>query len=267
MKQFYQTLECPPDSNPDDLRKAWRKKCREHHPDLGGDPQKFLEIMHAYKMLTDPSYQMRTTRQPIRDLTFNVQTSINFLEAFFGTKLTLSYNRVHLDGSLEQIKDSVVDPITLAIEVPCGSTNGLEVKVQGKGMSCGSQMGDAVVRVGVRRHPRYTVKDIDVYCNEEVPLDIMLKGGEVVVDTLWGSKVIWVPAGTRPNDKIRIYEAGVAKKGFQYCTIAPLFPNQQDLKNDTWKGLNINWEQVDEKNKEDDDLMAKFEALKDNKNG
>ena len=81
MKQFYQTLECPPDSNPDDLRKAWRKKCREHHPDLGGDPQKFLEIMHAYKMLTDPSYQMRTTRQPIRDLTFNVQTSINFLEA------------------------------------------------------------------------------------------------------------------------------------------------------------------------------------------
>jgi len=262
VNQFYQTLECPPDSTPEELRKAWRKKCRENHPDMGGDPDKFMEVMHAYKMLTDPSYKNRTQAQPIRDLTFSVQIAITFLEAFYGTKLTINYNRIYLDGNLQQIKESKIEPITISFDIPAGATNGMEHKVKGKGMMCGSQVGDTIIRVSIQSHPRYSVRDIDVYCDEEVPLDIMLKGGEVVVDTLWGHKVIWIPAGTRPGDKIKIYDSGVLKKGNQYCTIKPIFPDQQDLKKETWKGLNINWKHVEDKNKEDEELMAKFESLK-----
>jgi DnaJ-class molecular chaperone len=262
MNNYYQILGCQPNSAPEGLRKAWRKKCREHHPDLGGSNEKFLEIMHAYKMLTDPSYQYKNKNENVRDLTFNVHIAINFLEAFYGTKITVNYNRVYLDGALEQIKSDIIEPISVSFDIDPGSTSGLLHRVQGNGMVCGTQVGDLAITVNIRRHPRYSVSGIDVLCDEEVPLDIMLKGGEIVVDTLWGHKVIWIPPGTMPGDKVRIYECGVAKKGYQYCTVKPVFPNQAELKKETWKGLNINWEKVEEKNKEDQELFDKFEALK-----
>lgn len=261
MKEYYQTLDCPPNANPEELRKAWRNKCRENHPDLGGDPTKFLEVMHAYKMLTDPSYQTKMKKEQPRDLTFNIQVAVDFLEAFYGTRIVLNYNRIYLDARFEQIKDHNVEPISITCDVPAGSTNGLEQKLKGKGMVCGTSVGDAIVKISVRRHPRYSVSGIDVLCEEDVALDIMLKGGEITVDTLWGHKVIWIPPGTQPGDRIRVYNAGVEKKGYQYSAIKPKYPTQQDLKKDIWKGLNINWIKVEEKNKEDEELMAKFESL------
>lgn len=267
MQNFYQTLECPPNSTPDELRKAWRKKCREHHPDLGGDAQKFLEVMHAYKMLTDPSYLQRMKQEQPRDLTFRIQIAVDFLEAFYGTRIVLNYNRIYLDGTFEQIRDHQVEPLSITCDIPAGSTNGLEQLVKGKGMVCGSAVGDAIVRITVKRHNRYSVSGIDVLCDEEVPLDIMLKGGEITVDTLWGHKVIWIPPGTRPGDRIRIHDVGVEKKGYQYSTIKPIYPDQKDLKKDAWKGLNINWEKVEQKNKEDEELLAKFEQMRSQPNG
>jgi DnaJ-class molecular chaperone len=267
LKQFYQILECNPNATPDEIRKAWRKKCREHHPDLGGEVNKFLQITHAYKMITDPSYQQQAKGSQIKDLTFRIQIAIDFLEAFYGTRITINYNRIYLDHKYEQIKDDNIEPISISVEIPPGSTRGMEYKSKDMGIVCGHQRGDAVVKIDVRRHPRYTCADIDVYCDEEVPLDVMLKGGEITVDTLWGHKVIWIPPGTRPGDKIRIYESGVQKKGYQYSTIKPIFPNSQDLRKDAWRGLNINWEQAEVKNKEDDELMAKFDSLRNPKNG
>lgn len=38
----------------DDIKKAFRKLAREHHPDAGGDEAKFKEINEAYEVLSDP---------------------------------------------------------------------------------------------------------------------------------------------------------------------------------------------------------------------
>jgi len=37
-----------------DIAKAWRNLARTHHPDKGGDPEKFKEIARAYEVLGDP---------------------------------------------------------------------------------------------------------------------------------------------------------------------------------------------------------------------
>jgi DnaJ-class molecular chaperone len=263
MTDYYQILNCPPNATLEELRKAWRKKCLECHPDNpdGGNTTDFLNVMHAYKMLTDPSYKNEMQQQH-KDLTFRVNIVIDFTEAFFGKKITISYNKVYLDNTYQQIKDHAIEPVTLSMDIPPGSTNGLEALFTTMGIACGLQHGDTIIKIGVRNHPRYTVKDIDVYADEEVPLDIMLKGGEITVQTLWGHKTIWVPAGTKPGEKIRIYESGVQKKGYQYSTIKPVFPDRNELKKETWKGLNINWDNVEKKNKEDEELMIKYEELR-----
>lgn len=262
MQHFYDILECNPKSTPEEIRKAWRKKCRESHPDLGGSPDIFMAVMNAYKMITDPHYRLKENKY-IKELTFKITVSTNFEEAFFGNKIILNYNRIYLDYNLEQIPSTTIEPLSVMVSIPPGSTAGLSFVEKGKGYVCGSQIGDAQVEVVVRSNLRYSQQDIDILCDEDVPLDIMLMGGEITVDTLWGQKLVWVPPGTSMGDRIKIPYSGVEQKGFQICKINPIFPKPKELKeNNAWQGLNINWEYIQKKNEEDDELMKKYEELR-----
>ncbi len=50
---YYKTLGVPRDASADQIKKAFRKLAREHHPDAGGDEAKFKEINEAYEVLSD----------------------------------------------------------------------------------------------------------------------------------------------------------------------------------------------------------------------
>ena len=52
--KFYDLLGCAKDSSDADIKKAFRKAAMQHHPDKGGDPEKFKEISKAYEVLSDP---------------------------------------------------------------------------------------------------------------------------------------------------------------------------------------------------------------------
>ena len=51
---MYDVLGVPRDASPEDIKKAYRKLAREHHPDKGGDPEKFKKVQEAYETLSDP---------------------------------------------------------------------------------------------------------------------------------------------------------------------------------------------------------------------
>ncbi|WP_224392918.1 hypothetical protein [Pseudonocardia sp. ICBG1293] len=42
----------PADVSPELLRTAWRTAARHHHPDRGGDPDRFIALSSAYELLT-----------------------------------------------------------------------------------------------------------------------------------------------------------------------------------------------------------------------
>src|SRR5512138_410538 len=54
---FYETLGVKRDASADDIRKAYRKLARKHHPDVNpgdkGAEDKFKEISAAYEVLSD----------------------------------------------------------------------------------------------------------------------------------------------------------------------------------------------------------------------
>lgn len=52
--KLYETLELPPTANTEEVRKAYRRLAVLHHPDKGGDAEKFKEISQAYEALTSP---------------------------------------------------------------------------------------------------------------------------------------------------------------------------------------------------------------------
>lgn len=50
---YYKALGVPRTATTDEVKKAFRKLARTHHPDAGGDEAKFKEINEAYEVLSD----------------------------------------------------------------------------------------------------------------------------------------------------------------------------------------------------------------------
>ena len=51
LDHFSKTLGVATDASEDEIHRAYRKLASLHHPDLGGDKQKFQDIQHAYEGL------------------------------------------------------------------------------------------------------------------------------------------------------------------------------------------------------------------------
>lgn len=54
MPSLYETLEVERGAGGDDIKRAWRRAALAHHPDKGGDPEKFKKMQEAYSVLSDP---------------------------------------------------------------------------------------------------------------------------------------------------------------------------------------------------------------------
>ncbi|MDO8554385.1 MAG: molecular chaperone DnaJ [Candidatus Micrarchaeota archaeon] len=70
-KDYYDLLGVTKTSTPDEIKKAYRKLAMEHHPDKGGNAEKFKEISEAYAALSDE--QKRKTYDQYGHEGFNQQ--------------------------------------------------------------------------------------------------------------------------------------------------------------------------------------------------
>ncbi len=52
-KDYYDTLGIKKDASADEIKKAFRRLSRKHHPDAGGSEERFKEINEAYQVLSD----------------------------------------------------------------------------------------------------------------------------------------------------------------------------------------------------------------------
>lgn len=85
MPNYYETLGVENNASDDEIKKAYRKLSLIHHPDRGGDTNKFQEISSAYETLSDPQRRSQYDAQlngiripPFTGFPFPGATNIHF---------------------------------------------------------------------------------------------------------------------------------------------------------------------------------------------
>ena len=241
------------------LKKTYHKLAKEHHPDNGGDPDTFRNIHYAYKMLSDPSFSFKEKSQESPpNLNFMLNLSVTFEQAFFGDYLTITTNPIHINENREPIninkeKDVFLDIDVIRVPVSAGTSHGENFVIPRKGLRYKDSVGDLVITYNVCKHPRFQLRGADVVSVEHIPLDIMIKGGEVEVSTMYGIKTLEVPPGTSPNTELKIKNMGVQSIGSHIFIIRPIFPTKEELKkNKNWKKFGIKWKKKNDGPVEDE---------------
>ena len=254
-KDYYQVLGVPRAATAADVKRAYRKLARRHHPDVNtGDAaaeQRFKAVNEAYEVLGDPATRRRYDELganwrhyeqpqapgagPFAGGPFGFggpQAFSDFFETFFGG--AAAGGRSARDGvgssgvehaielSLEQAFRGATRRLLIRgggparpvdVRIPGGVTDGALVRVAGEG-GPGGGAGELLLRVRIRPHPRFTLRNRDLHVETALPVTTAVLGGDVEVATLDGRTVrLRIPRATQPGQVFRIKGRGMPGPG------------------------------------------------------
>jgi molecular chaperone DnaJ len=106
-------------------------------------------------------------------------------------------------GRIEEVRH-------LQVTVPPGIEDGgvLRLSGQGEGAPPGGEPGDLYVQVLFEPDPRFHREGRQAYTEAEVPLQVALLGGEVLVPTITGEAALRIPPATQPERQFRLRGEG-----------------------------------------------------------
>lgn len=237
---YYKILSVAKEATADDIKRAYRKLASQHHPDKGGDKNKFQEIEEAYRTLSDPhkrqQYDMQQNARPgmqfqwhssdmnhpdiseiFRNFGFGGDPFGNFRQQRRNRDLRIEIPLPLVTTLEEQTKTIQVsttngDKSALEVKIPRGITNGTQIKYSGLGDNLFETLprGDLYVHFNVHNAENFVINNIDLYTTVSVNCLLATVGGPVIVPGLDGKVFeLALPAGTQPGIKFRIPQQGL----------------------------------------------------------
>ena len=243
MADYYNTLGVPRGASEKEIRGAFRKLARKHHPDVNdNDPaseEKFKEINEAYTVLSDADSRRKYDRygddwehadrfeRSGRGGRFtysntggmggahNVTGRGSIFDQFFGgtggQEVKPPPSEYPVSITLEEAfkgadrRLRMQDGRRLEVKIPPGVDNGSKVHIASEI----AQGADFYLVVSVKEHAKFRRNGKDLFVEVEAPLDDAVLGGELTVPTLTGQLALTIPKGTQNGRRFRLAGQGM----------------------------------------------------------
>jgi curved DNA-binding protein len=245
-KDYYQTLGVQRDASANDIKKAYRKLMRKHHPDLnraGDADRRAKEINEAYAVLGDAekraaydavnnmldlglagagaasmgnedffrdwfAHAGRHARaMPARGADIHASVAIDLADAFRGATRSLRLSVPQRDaGGRQAWRERSVEVV-----IPPGVVAGHTLRLAGQGHagSHGGPPGDLFLDVAFQDDPRWRADGRDVHQRLALaPWEAAL-GASIDVATPGGLLHVVVPPGSQSGRKLRLKGRGI----------------------------------------------------------
>lgn len=251
---YYNILGVPRNATSEDIKKAYKKQVMKHHPDRGGDAEKFRRVSEAYEILSNsdkrsaydnpqPNFnandfaqghnpfagspfdsvfghgfaqQRRTPRN--RDI--NLQAKIDLEDVLTGKNLIMQYQLS--SGRLE----------TVTVDVPAGAKHGDTIQYEGLGDEGNPRFprGNLLVRIIVSKKKNWERDQDNLIVKKSVNVFDFLTGCAIIIKTLDNKQLeLKIPKGTKIGTTFSIPQHGVpnmrtGQRGKLYVTVDAFVP-------------------------------------------
>ncbi len=227
---YYSILGLKKGASSEEIKKAYRSMAMKHHPDRGGDEQKFKEISQAYDFLSDPEKkkmvdmgvdpaqaQQGFGQQGPFEFHFNTGNFEDMFNSFgFGgfnrrIQKNKSFN-INIELTLEEVltgKDINAEigipggrKKLVSISIPPGIEHGQQIRYQGMGDHSITHLppGDLICRIFVKEHAKFKRQDNDLITEVTITVWEAMLGTDIEIDTLEKRRLkVTIGRGTQPD--------------------------------------------------------------------
>jgi len=244
MADAYQTLGVPREASESDIKRAYRKLASQHHPDKGGDTQRFQEIQSAYETLTDPAkrqqhdnpnlFQQSGPNGSHFEFQFGGGDPNDIFAQFFNQGFggnpfrktqqprrnkDLRINlQINLADTLElhtrsiSVQTTKGERFNVEVKIPKGVSNGTTIKYTGLGDNMFESLtrGDLYVIISLLRDERFELDGINLVSTLEINSIEAMTGCDRTVTGIDNREYsIKIPKGCQHNTKFRLQGQGL----------------------------------------------------------
>jgi curved DNA-binding protein len=239
----YSVLGVQRNASEAEVRKAFKRLAMKHHPDRGGDEEKFKQINEAYERITSPG---KFRQQQDGGFGFDFRKGGNFEDVFseffdmhnrarqrrsatVQVTLWITLEDVAMGGERPVSLQSNTGVNTVKISIPRGCVDNTQVRYQG----IGPNGQDVIVVFRVRPHPVFErLKAVDLVKTVDIDFWTLILGGMVPVRTLTGRQLsLRIPPRTDNGTLMKMAGQGIQnsrQQGDLYVRINAVIPEDID---------------------------------------
>jgi curved DNA-binding protein len=258
---YYSILGVPRTASEADLKKAYKKASMQHHPDRGGNAEKFKEVSEAYTTLKDPQkrqqydnpqpqgfgrndfggmggfedvmrnagfghgFAQQQRQHTPRNRDIPIQADIHLSDVLTGKTLIIQYQLSN--GSIE----------TVNVDVPSGAKHGDTIQYEGLGDVGHPRYprGNLHVKIRVIKNRSWQRDQDNLFTKKPINVFDLLLGCAIIVQTLDERKIrLVIPKGTQPGATFSITNYGIPDlhnkiRGNIYVTIETEIPQVDEI--------------------------------------